>query len=141
MQQTKRVPSWTVSANANIPNPTYAGRHLVADFWHGRDIESERELKRLLKKAAEVACSKALKISIFKFSPQGITGVILLAESHIAIHTWPEIGYMAVDVFTCGAQSRPREALEFLKNELQPKESEIREMKRGFHKSQNLSAS
>lgn len=138
MQSTKRVPTWTITSNANIPTTNYAGHHVMADFWYGKTLETEREVRVLLKKAAQAANSTALRTSIFKFEPQGITGVILLAESHIAIHTWPEIGYVAVDVFTCGANAKPKEALEFFKRELQPKKSKIREMKRGYYKTQKV---
>ena len=131
MQQIKRVPLWTNSINAIVPKFTYAGTHVVADFWHGKTIATEQELERLLRGAAKAANSKQLQVSIYKFEPQGITGVILLAESHIAVHTWPEIGYIAVDVFTCGGKARPKEAIEFFREYLQPETCEIHEMKRG----------
>lgn len=134
MQQTKRVPQWTNSINAIVPKFAYAGTHVVADFWDGKVIKSKKELEVLLRGAAKAANSKPLQVSIYKFEPQGITGVILLAESHIAVHTWPEIGYIAVDIFTCGKEARPKEALRFFEQELRPEKSEIREMKRGLHK-------
>lgn len=131
MQQTKRVPSWTNSINAIVPKFAYAGTHVVADFWNGKLIESKKELKQLLEGAAKAANSKPLQISIYKFEPQGITGVILLAESHIAVHTWPEIGYIAVDIFTCGKEARPKEALSYFEEYLHPERVEVTEMKRG----------
>tara|TARA_B100000315_G_C14186738_1_gene411462 strand:- start:181 stop:591 length:411 start_codon:yes stop_codon:yes gene_type:complete len=131
MQQIKRAPQWTNPINVIVPKFTYAGKHILADFWHGKTIETEKELEELLRGAAKAANSKALKVSLYKFEPQGITGIILLAESHIAVHTWPEIGYIAVDVFTCGKKSRPKEAMEFFRAYLQPKTYHIQEMKRG----------
>ena len=131
MQQTKRVPSWTNSINTIVPKFAYAGTHVVADFWNGKVIESKKELKQLLEGAAKAANSKPLQVSIYKFAPQGITGVILLAESHIAVHTWPEIGYIAIDIFTCGKEARPKEALLYFKDYLKPERVEVTEMKRG----------
>jgi S-adenosylmethionine decarboxylase len=131
MQQTKRVPSWTNPINTTTSRFTYAGTHVVADFWHGKEIKTEQQLKQLLRGAAKAACSTPLRVCVYTFEPQGITGVILLAESHIAVHTWPEIHYTAVDVFTCGKEARPKAALKFLQDALQPEHVEITEMKRG----------
>ncbi len=66
------------------------------------------------------------------FSPQGVTGVVAISESHFSIHTWPEYGYAAVDVFTCGTSFHPRKAAEFILKRLEAKDSEITEIKRGF---------
>jgi S-adenosylmethionine decarboxylase proenzyme len=68
---------------------------------------------------------------VHKFPIQGITGVILLAESHIAIHTWPEYDYMAVDIFSCGKQTKPIRALEYLKEVFCPKKLKFRHIRRG----------
>ena len=131
MLQTKRVPSWTNSINTEIAKFAYAGTHVVADFWNGKIIENEKELEQLLKGAAKAAKSQALQVSIHKFVPQGITGVILLAESHIAVHTWPEINYIAIDIFTCGKEARPKGALKYIQEYLKPERVKIQEMKRG----------
>jgi len=109
----------------------YAGIHLLAEFWYGKNIESAKELKRILIAAAKKAKSIPLKISTYKFSPQGMTGVVLFAESHIAFHSWPELNYLAIDIFTCGSKAVPRRALEHLKKELKPRKIEIKEIKRG----------
>lgn len=66
-----------------------------------------------------------------KFSPQGITGIVAIAESHFSIHTWPEYGYAALDCFTCG-NFDPKQAAEYILKKLGAKESHITEMKRGF---------
>lgn len=108
------------------------GVHIAADFWFPKNIETAKELRRLLLKAARASNSTPLEISLHAFSPQGLTGVVLVAESHIAIHTWPEIGYMAVDIFTCGENVRPQKALEFLQKELKPKRVFIQKLKRGI---------
>lgn len=124
---TTRIPRWEKHAT----NLKFAGIHIVADFWFPKNVKNTKELKRLLLKAAKASNSTPLEISLHAFSPQGLTGVVLVAESHIAIHTWPEIKYMALDIFTCGENVKPRIALEFLQKELQPKKVVIRELKRG----------
>ncbi|MCD6443029.1 MAG: adenosylmethionine decarboxylase, partial [Thermotogae bacterium] len=80
------------------------GRHLLAEFYDCdpnilRDLETIREY---LKEAAEVANATIVNWTFHQFSPQGVSGVVVIAESHLAIHTWPEYRYAAVDLFTCG---------------------------------------
>jgi S-adenosylmethionine decarboxylase len=104
---------------------------MVADFWNGKVIKNKKELETLLRGAAKAANSNPLQLSIYKFKPRGITGVILLAESHIAVHTWPEIGYIAIDIFTCGKKARPQKALKFFEDYLEPKKMDVKEIKRG----------
>ena len=81
--------------------------------------------------AAKKANSVPLKVAVHKFLPQGITGMVLLAESHISIHTWPELNYMAIDIFTCGEKSLPYNALSYLKEKIVPQKIEIQEIRRG----------
>jgi S-adenosylmethionine decarboxylase len=69
--------------------------------------------------------------SFHQFHPQGVTGVLAIAESHIAIHTWPEHKYAAADVFTCGESFDPRRAAQLLIDKLESKDSSITELKRG----------
>lgn len=121
-----RTPRWRTQGS----KARFAGIHIVADFWFVRE-PSKRELKRLLLGAAKAAKSTPLEFSLHEFSPQGLTGVLLVGESHLAIHTWPEIGYMALDIFTCGKNVRPRSALAFLKKNLKPKRVVVTELMRG----------
>ncbi len=105
--------------------------HLIAEFWGLKDIEDAKKFERILLEAADLAKTQPLKVYIHKFSPQGMTGVVVLAESHITFHSWPEMDYMALDVFTCGKKARPYKALEHLKKKLKPKQVQIMEIKRG----------
>ncbi|MCQ2559741.1 MAG: adenosylmethionine decarboxylase, partial [Clostridia bacterium] len=66
-----------------------------------------------------------------KFSPQGVSGVVVISESHLAIHTWPELGYAAVDVFTCGEKVDPWDACDYLVKGFQADSIEAKEVKRG----------
>lgn len=109
----------------------YAGIHLLAEFWNVKHIEEPSILEKVLKRASEVCNSTALKVEIIKFSPCGITGVVILAESHISIHSWPELNYLAIDIFTCGDHTKPNKALEYLKQVYCPQKIDVQEIKRG----------
>jgi len=112
-------------------NKKYVGIHLIAEFWGGKTIESPQRIKAILAEAARVSKNTALGIKIHKFNPHGITGFILLAESHISIHTWPEMKYVAIDIFSCGKDSQPYRGLEYLKKEFKPTKVKVKEIKRG----------
>ena len=124
----KRLLKWVIDKKNKI---NYAGTHLIADFWGGKIIEDSKKIEEILIKAARKGGNTPLKIAVHKFSPQGITGVLLLAESHIAIHTWPEINYLAIDIFTCGEKAFPQKSLDYLKEVFQPKKFRVKEIKRG----------
>lgn len=126
--KTKRSIKWVIDTKNQFK---HAGIHLIAEFWHGKIIENEKELKEILIKAVKRANCTPLKIVIHKFEPQGITGVVLLAESHIALHSWPEYDYVAIDIFTCGDRAVPEKALDYLSTVLNPKKVEIKKIDRG----------
>jgi S-adenosylmethionine decarboxylase len=106
--------------------------HLIADFWSGKKIEDPKRVKKILIEAVKRAKNTPLEVSIHKFNPQGITGVVLLAESHIAIHSWPEFDYLAIDIFTCGQKAFPKKALDYLKKVFKPKKVKIFKIERGL---------
>jgi len=114
----------------NIPNK-HLGVHFIAEFWEGKIIEDQKEVERILMQAAKKARSTTISVASHKFSPHGITAFVLLAESHLSLHSWPEKNYLAIDVFTCGHKTQPQKALEYLKEVYQPKRVEVREIKRG----------
>ncbi len=105
--------------------------HLMADFVTDHIIDDPKQIKKILFTAARKANNTPLKASVHKFAPHGITGVVLLAESHIAIHSWPEYNYVAVDIFTCGRKTRPHRAIEYLKKKFKAKQVNIKEIKEG----------
>ncbi len=70
--------------------------------------------------------------SFHQFSPQGVTGILSIAESHISIHTWPEFNYAAADIFTCGSAFAPRDAAQILVERFESKAPEITEIRRGL---------
>jgi len=125
-QKTKRSIKWVKEKKQK-----YAGIHLIAEFWGGKIIEDSKEIEKILTLAAKKAHNTPLEVTIHKFSPQGITGVVLLAESHIALHSWSEFNYLAIDIFTCGDKALPQKALDYLKKKFKPRRVEIKEIKRG----------
>jgi S-adenosylmethionine decarboxylase len=70
--------------------------------------------------------------SFHRFSPQGVTGILAIAESHISIHTWPEYAYAAADIFSCGSSFLPREAARRLAEQLECRDAEFKEIERGL---------
>ena len=110
------------------------GRHLIVEMW-GVDpglLDDEARLRELLVEAARRAGGKIIGVLFHKFEPQGVTGVVAIAESHISIHTWPEFGYAAIDIFTCGSHVDPWLAFELAREELKPKNVNVFEIKRGL---------
>ncbi len=128
MVKTKRSIQWVQKNKKQI----YSGIHLIAEFWNGKIIDDPKKIREILVKAVKKANNTPLDVVIHKFEPQGVTGIVLLAESHIAIHTWPEFNYVALDIYTCGDKANPLKALEFLKGKFQPKRFEFKKIKRGI---------
>jgi S-adenosylmethionine decarboxylase len=110
------------------------GRHLILDLYNcDRDLlDDYEELERLLQVALNMAGANILRIFGEKFQPQGVTLLALLAESHASIHTWPELGYAAIDLYTCGDTTNTHRAAEFLKTKLKSNQSEEKELVRSI---------
>lgn len=95
-------------------------------------------LKSSLCEAAVQIGATVIGDSFHRFSPQGVSGVVIIAESHLFIHTWPEYGYAAVDVFTCGETVDPTLAVKPLVEKLGSKSSSVLELKRGILENMEL---
>jgi len=93
------------------------------------DVEALREA--MLAAASECGAT-VLGESFHQFSPQGVSGVVIIAESHLFIHTWPEYGYAAADIFTCGNSVQPEKAAQVLTRRLASKNYSVVEMRRGI---------
>jgi len=108
------------------------GRHLILDLYNCDPgiLDDYEELQRLLEASLVMAKANILRIIGEKFKPQGVTLLALLAESHASIHTWPQLGYCAIDLYTCGDTTQTHKAAEFLKQKLKAKISEQKELKR-----------
>ena len=94
--------------------------HLIADLVGGQGLDDAALIERVLRRAAEVAGATVLEVRLHSFGVgQGVTGIALLAESHISIHSWPEEAFAAIDIFLCGATCRPEAALAAIAEGLQ----------------------
>ena len=111
------------------------GTHLVVDAWQApEDLLNDPEgIRRALIDAISAGEATLIDMCVHQFSPHGVTATVTLAESHIAIHTWPEHGYFAADLFFCG-RGQPKKAMEVLQTALQAKQARMREIPRGFDK-------
>ena len=92
------------------------GRHCILELYQCDHVKLNDEafVRTTLTTSAKIAGATLINLVTHSFNPQGVTGLALLAESHISIHTWPEIGYAAIDVFTCGDHTMPEKACELL---------------------------
>lgn len=109
----------------------YAGAHLIIDLYDADRLDELQLMESTLKKCVEVAGATLLHTHLHPFEPNGgISGVAVLAESHISVHTWPELRYAAFDVFMCGA-ARPERCIEVLLEAFSPRRVAIEELLRG----------
>ena len=106
---------------------TRVGRHCILELYNCSALllDDQAFIQETLKQAATIAKSTLLGELSHKFAPQGVTALVLLAESHISIHTWPESGYAAVDVFTCGEHTLPEDACRFIATQLESDRYEL----------------
>jgi S-adenosylmethionine decarboxylase len=110
----------------------FAGTHLIVDLWGASNLSDSETVETMLKEAAETCGATLLYMHVHVFSENGgISGVAVLAESHISIHTWPERGYAAVDLFMCGC-AEPQKAIPVLRKHFTPEHVQIGEQKRGM---------
>lgn len=129
MLQTNNISN--VKHNKKNKNLEYAGVHLILEFWGARNINSVIKIEQAFRDAIKASQVTLLNINLHKFSPQGVSGVAVIAESHLSVHTWPEYKYAAFDVFMCGGKD-PYKAVAVLKKAFKPTKVEIIEIKRGI---------
>jgi len=115
-------PGWYESCKSNDTEILHnissenIGRHCILELYqcdHAR-LNDEAFIRTSITSSAKIAGATLINLVTHSFKPQGVTGLALLAESHISIHTWPEIGYAAIDVFTCGDHTMPEKACKLL---------------------------
>ncbi len=109
------------------------GTHVIAELFNCDEyhINNLKKVEEVMMAAAELSKATIIKPFFHKFSPYGISGVIVIAESHFTIHTWPEYGYAAVDVFTCGDLDY-QAALDYIKTELGAERCSLFQLQRGI---------
>ena len=105
----------------------YAGTHLLIDLYGAKRLDDLKHIKETLKRCVEVAGATLLHIHLHHFTPNGgVSGVAVLSESHISIHSWPEVGYAALDVFMCG-DAKPHATVDVLKAAFKPDRVVVKE--------------
>lgn len=110
------------------------GRHVIAELT-GCDpvvLDDLKKLRKIFKTAAEKAGATIVRSVFHRYHPQGVSGVIVIAESHLSVHTWPEYGYAAVDCFTCGDTVDPHKGLDYIAQKLEVTDMYVKEVARGI---------
>jgi S-adenosylmethionine decarboxylase len=110
------------------------GLHIIADLYgvNGDFIDRVEDIRTLLEGAVKYANLTKISSHYYQFKPHGATGVVLIAESHISIHTWPELGIATVDVYTCGDPQQCIEAMNFIIDKLNPSRVDKKVFERGL---------
>jgi S-adenosylmethionine decarboxylase len=110
----------------------HAGTHLIIDLWDGEHFDDAGAIESALRRAVDAAGATLVHLHLHEFTAGGgVSGVAVLAESHISIHTWPERGYAAIDVFMCGA-AEPYSVVPILRQALQARRVAISALLRGL---------
>src|ERR1700731_2605856 len=107
------------------------GRHVILEMWGCQNLDSVETAERALREMVVALDVNLLDLRVYPFSPVGVTGIAIVSESHLVIHTWPEYGYAAVDLFTCGAVRDPQDAVNVLRRLFAPERIGVMEINRG----------
>ena len=109
------------------------GFHFIVEASGCGPISSQVDrLQEILVEAAKRANTQVWSVSFHRFPPDGVSGVVVISESHLSIHTWPEVGYMALDIYTCGEESKPQIAVDYVLEQIGAKHTHITEITRGL---------
>lgn len=109
----------------------FAGTHLILDLWGAKHLDSLEIMEKALRDAVDTCGATLLHIHLHHFTPNGgVSGVAVLAESHISVHTWPERNFAAFDVFMCG-DAEPEKSILVLKKAFRPNRLNVSEHLRG----------
>ncbi|HJV44195.1 MAG TPA: adenosylmethionine decarboxylase [Bacillota bacterium] len=110
------------------------GRHVIAELWdcNPERLDNQETIEKVMVDAALEVGADIREVTFHKFNPQGISGVVVISESHLTIHTFPEHGYASVDVYTCGETIDPNIAAHFIAEFLEAKTAEYMEIPRGI---------
>jgi S-adenosylmethionine decarboxylase len=107
-----------------------AGVHLIVDLYEAQHLDDIGHIEATLRRCVQAASATLLHIHLHHFQPNGVSGIAVLAESHISIHTWPEAGYAALDVFMCGS-ANPDACIPVLREAFSAKRVGVSELLRG----------
>ena len=108
----------------------FAGTHLIIEVVDGAGLDDEARIQQAFRDCVDACGATLVHMHTLRFTPHGVSGVAVLAESHMTVHTWPEIGYAAFDVFMCG-DARPWAAVDVLSAAFDTTDVRVRELLRG----------
>ncbi|GAA5416319.1 S-adenosylmethionine decarboxylase proenzyme [Paraliobacillus ryukyuensis] len=110
------------------------GRHVIAEMWdcNINTLNDMGSIEQIFVNAALKAGAEIREVAFHKFAPQGVSGVVIISESHLTIHSFPEHGYASIDVYTCGDIIDPNVACDFISEALESKKCEKVELPRGM---------
>ena len=108
------------------------GRHLLVEMKGCSNLNDKETIREMLKNAVNACNATLIDVEVHEFNPYGVSGIAIIGESHLSIHTWPEFGYAAIDIFTCGSRVNPYDSLPVFKETLKPREVSVVEIKRGL---------
>ncbi|HAV91564.1 TPA: S-adenosylmethionine decarboxylase proenzyme [candidate division WOR-3 bacterium] len=110
------------------------GKHILAEFYKcdSAVLNDVALIEKFMVDAAKKARATVISSSFHHFSPFGVSGVVVIAESHLTIHTWPEYGYASIDIYTCGNTLDPWISFKYLVKKLKAKDTSMMEIKRGL---------
>lgn len=109
------------------------GRHVIAELWgcNAEKLNDVQGIERTMVNAALEAGAEVREVAFHKFAPQGVSGVVIISESHLTIHSFPEHGYASIDVYTCGDRIDPNVACDYITQQLGVERLESIEVPRG----------
>ncbi|MBX6353892.1 MAG: S-adenosylmethionine decarboxylase proenzyme [Thermoflavifilum sp.] len=109
------------------------GRHVIAELWGcpAERLNDLQSIERIMVNAALEAGAEVREVAFHKFAPQGVSGVVIISESHLTIHSFPEHGYASIDVYTCGDRIDPNIACDYITKALGATRLESIEVPRG----------
>lgn len=108
----------------------YAGIHLIIDLYGASHLSDIAYIEKAMRRCVEASRATLLHIHLHHFEPDGVSGVAVLAESHISVHTWPESRYAAFDVFMCG-DTKPEVCIDIMREAFEAERVEVKEILRG----------
>lgn len=116
------------------------GSHILIEAYDcdPKVLDDVELVEEVMVDAALKAGAEIREVAFHRFSPQGVSGVVVISESHLSVHTWPEVGYAAVDVFTCGDTVDPIVAVDYIRDKFQARRALTSEVKRGIFEEHNI---
>lgn len=109
------------------------GTHTFIELWGcSQEVNNTESIRMALTRSVDAAGATLIELNVHQFSPYGVTGVALLAESHMSLHSWPEHGYLAADIFTCGTTCQAEKIVAVLQEIFKPELIEVQTIQRGI---------